>query len=85
MNISRVYSATGGSGRPVLLMLDISNQITGSAQIFTIKPYKRASLIVIHNGLIQLASDITGLNATQFRTSFIPQLGSSLAVIIQPI
>jgi hypothetical protein len=85
MSISRVYSATGGSGRPILAMIDISSQVNGSAQVFTIKPYRRASLIVIYNGLIQLSNDITILNAVQFRTNFIPQLGSSLAVLIQQI
>jgi len=85
MAASNVYSSSGGSGLPVLEMIDITSQVDGTTTTFTIKSHKRNSLIVIWNGLIQLSEDITIVSSTQFSTSFIPREGEALSVIIQPL
>ena len=83
--IGNVFGPGGGAGISLLEHIDLSAQIDGNNQIFTIKPYKRASLIVIYNGLIQLPSDVTILSNSSFRLTITPELNTRLTVIIQPL
>jgi hypothetical protein len=86
MSISRVFGPTGGSGIAILSFANLSSQINNSNQIFELNPYKKGVLIVYYNGLSQpLDIDIIQTSNSTFRTTFVPQTGSSLFVYFQPL
>ncbi len=60
--------------------LDISSQCTGTNINFQIKPFQRNTLMVFWNGILQSANEITILNSSNFRTSFVPESSDSLRV-----
>lgn len=61
---------------------DISSQITGTNNEFTIKPFQKGSLCVYWNGILQrVGNEITPLSSIRFRTSFVPGTKDTLHVI----
>ncbi len=61
---------------------DISSQITGTNNVFEIKPFQNGTLSVYYNGILQrIGNEITLLSNTQFRTSFYPETNDTLHVI----
>jgi len=71
-----------GSGTVNLKREDISSQVDGSTQSFTVSlPYKSGTLQVYWNGLLQLFTDIGETSVTNFTTSFTPKVGDNLAVV----
>mgnify|MGYP003134161183 CR=1 FL=1 len=84
--ISSVFSRNGGSGARAYEMVDLSNQINNSNQNFTLKPFRRGTILVFYNGLAQrTGSEIIEISRSEFRTSFVPSTGSILLVFFQPL
>lgn len=60
---------------------DLTDQINGSRQLFTISvPYDAASLRVFWNGIRQSSTEITVVSALTFSTTFQASIGNSLIV-----
>lgn len=83
MPVASPFAPSSGSTVTVDLKIqDLSSQVDGATQTFTVSPaYKANSLQVYHNGLLQLPSDITETSSTVFNTSFTPNSDDNLVVI----
>ena len=68
-------------GVSVLKQLDISNQINGITDTFTIsESINQSSLRVYYNGLRQSPNDFSFNSNTSFSLSFTPLVGDSLFI-----
>jgi len=84
--ISNVFTRNGGSNGRSFDMIDLSDQIDNSRRIFTLKAFRRGSILVFLNGLAQRNGvEITELSRSTFQTSFVPSTGSTLLVFYQPL
>jgi len=74
--------ATGGTETVDYKIADLSSQVDGSTNSFTVSPsYKQDTLQVYHNGLLQLPADITQTSSTIFQTSFTPNSDDNIMII----
>lgn len=68
-------------GISVLKQLDISSQINGITDTFSVsESIDQSSLRVYYNGLRQSPDDISFNSNTSFSLSFTPQIGDSLFI-----
>jgi hypothetical protein len=81
MPVASPFEPSGG-GTVNLEHEDVSSQVDGSTQTFTVSSaYQVGTLQVYWNGLLQLSSDIAESSQTTFTTSFTPSSDDNLVVI----
>ena len=81
MPVASPFEPSGG-GTVNLEHEDLSSQVDGSTQTFTVSSaYQTGTLQVYWNGLLQLSSDIAESSRTTFTTTFIPSSNDNLVVI----
>ena len=84
--ISNVFTRNGGLNGRSFDMIDLSDQIDNSRRIFTLKAFRRGSILVFLNGLAKIYGvEIIELSRSTFQTSFVPSTGSTLLVFYQPL
>ena len=66
---------------------DVSTQINGVTQTFvTAKAFNTDSLVIYYNGVRQRTGvEITVVDARTFTTSFVPETGTVLVAVYQPL
>ncbi len=65
---------------------DLSSQVDGITRTFVVpQPFNSQYLVIYYNGVRQLRSDTTVLNANSFILSFTPQNSTAIVVVYQPI
>lgn len=65
---------------------DLSAQVDGITRTFVVsQPFDMSTIVLYYNGVRQLRSDITVLSSVSFQLDFVPQLGTALVAVFQPI
>ena len=66
---------------------DVSTQINGVTQTFvTTQAFNTDSLVIYYNGVRQRTGvEITVVDARNFQTSFVPETGTVLVAVYQPL
>ena len=65
---------------------DLSSQVDGVTRTFVVpQAFEQTTLVIYYNGVRQLSSDITVISSVSFTLSFIPQTGTAIVAVYQPI
>ena len=64
----------------LFICMNISDQCSGLNNLFQIKPFQKGTLMLFWNGILQSENEVTLINKSTFRTSFVPESTDSLLV-----
>lgn len=65
---------------------DLSSQVDGTTRTFVVPfAFNTNSIVIYYNGVRQLATDVTVLSSVSFTLSFVPQNGTAIVAVAQPI